>query len=149
MNAEQPVIEPGSEVQMHFSIELEDGTVAETSFGGEPIRFVMGDGTLIQGLELALYGLKAGDEQSLRIDAETAFGHRDQEAIQTLPRDDFPPDMALEPGLIIGFTTPTGEELPGAVLEVDSDEITVDFNHPLAGHEIKFDVRILDVRNAA
>ncbi|NIP73109.1 MAG: FKBP-type peptidyl-prolyl cis-trans isomerase [Gammaproteobacteria bacterium] len=130
---------------MHFSIELEDGTVAESSFDGEPIRFVMGDGTLIRGLELALYGLGPGDRQSLRIDAETAFGHRDSEAVQVMPRSDFPPEMSLEPGLIIGFTTPSGEEIPGAVREVEEDRITVDFNHPLAGHEIKFDVQILEV----
>lgn len=144
--SEQPVIEPGSEVLMHFSVSLEDGTVADSSYEDEPMRFTMGDGTIIEGLELALYGLKAGDHQNLRIGPETAFGQRDSEAVQEMPKSDFPADMDLEPGLIIGFTTPTGEEVPGAVLEIEDDMVKVDFNHPLAGHEITFDVQILEVQ---
>lgn len=142
----QPIIEPGSEVLMHFSVALEDGTVADSTEGHDPMRFVMGDGTLIQGLELALYGLKAGDRQTLRIGPEVlGFGAHDDEAIRDLPRSDFPSDMQLEEGLIVGFTTPTGEEVPGAVLEVGEETVRVDFNHPLAGHEITFQVEILEV----
>lgn len=142
--AEQ-VIESGSEVLMHFSIRLEDGTIADSTGEDEPFRFVIGDGSVVQGLELALLGLKAGDRQTLQIGPETAFGHSDAEAIQTLPRSDFPEDMELQPGLIIGFTTPAGEEVLGAVTAIDGDDITVDFNHPLAGHEITFAVEILEV----
>jgi FKBP-type peptidyl-prolyl cis-trans isomerase SlpA len=140
------VIEPGSEVEMLFSITLEDGTVADSTEDGEPLRFVMGDGTLIQGLELALYGLKAGDRQSVSIGPETAFGFRDDEAVRELPRGEFPPDIQPSPGVIIGFSTPTGDEVPGAVLEVGDEWVKIDFNHPLAGHEIRFDVEIVAVR---
>ena len=142
-------IQPGSQVLMHYRITLEDGTVADSSFEGEPLRFTMGDGTLIQGLELALYGLRAGDRQSLGIDPQYAFGLPDETAIQTLPRTDFPADMQLEAGQIIAFGTPEGEEIPGAILEVGDKDVKVDFNHPLAGHEIQFEVEILDVRPPA
>lgn len=139
------VIEPGSEVIMHFALKLEDGTVADSTDGTEPLRFVMGDGTLIQGLELALYGLKAGDRQTLLIGPDVAFGARDEEAIHDMPRSDFPADMDLEPGLIIGFSTPAGDEVPGAVVDLSESTVTVDFNHPLAGHEISFSVEIVGV----
>ncbi|HKJ07803.1 MAG TPA: FKBP-type peptidyl-prolyl cis-trans isomerase [Gammaproteobacteria bacterium] len=143
--AEAAQIQAGSRVTMHFSIALEDGMVAEDSAGGEPLTFVMGDGTVVEGLELALYGLRAGDTQSLRLEPEQTFGYRDPDNVHTLPRSDFPVEMNLEPGTIIGFTTPGGDEVPGAVQAVQGDEVKVDFNHPLAGHTLTFEVRILAV----
>ena len=139
-------IGPGSEVLMHFSLSLADGTVADSTREGEPLRFVMGDGTLIEGLELVLYGLKKGDRQCLSIEPRDAFGFPDEDNIHTLPRSEFPADMQVEVGMIIGFSTPSGEEVPGAIQEIKDDEIVVDFNHPLAGHEVIFDVEILEVK---
>ena len=138
-------IGPGSEVLMHFSLSLADGTVADSTTDDEPLRFVMGDGTLIEGLELVLYGLKKGDRQCLSIEPRDAFGFPDEDNIHTMPRSEFPDDMQLEVGMIIGFSTPSGEEVPGAIQEIKDDEIVVDFNHPLAGHEVIFDVEILEV----
>ena len=131
---------------MHFTLSLADGTVADSSRDGEPLRFVMGDGTLIEGLELVLYGLKAGDQQCLSIEPRDAFGFPEEENIHTMPRSEFPAEMQLEPGLIVGFTTPSGEEVPGAIQEIKGDEVVVDFNHPLSGHEVIFDVEILEVK---
>jgi FKBP-type peptidyl-prolyl cis-trans isomerase SlpA len=134
-----------STVTLHLSLTLEDGMVAESTFGEEPLTFTMGDGALVHGLELALYGLRPGDTQRLELYPEQAFGLRDPEKIHRLPRAQFSPDMALEPGLIIGFTTAGGEEIPGAVLSLTDDEVEVDFNHPMAGHTVVFEVEILDV----
>jgi FKBP-type peptidyl-prolyl cis-trans isomerase SlpA len=134
-----------STVTLHLSLTLEDGTVAESTFGEEPLTFTMGDGALVHGLELALYGLRPGDTQRLELYPEQAFGLRDPEKIHRLPRAQFSPDMALEPGLVIGFTTAGGEEIPGAVLSLTDDEVEVDFNHPMAGHTVVFEVEILDV----
>jgi len=139
-------IGPGSEVLMHFTLSLADGTVADSSREGEPLRFVMGDGTLIEGLELVLYGLKKGDRQTLSIEPRDAFGYPDPDNVHTLPRADFPPEIGLEEGQIIGFSTPSGEEVPGAIRAIVDDHVEVDFNHPLAGHEIIFEVEILEIR---
>lgn len=139
-------IGPGSEVQMHFTLSLADGTVADTTREGEPLRFVMGDGTLIEGLELVLYGLKRGDRQTLSIEPRDAFGYPEAENIHTLPKREFPAEIRPEVGQIIGFSTPSGEEVPGAITAVHTDSVEVDFNHPLAGHEIIFEVEILDIR---
>ena len=135
----------GSTVTLHLSLTLEDGTVAEETFSGEPHTFRMGDGSLVHGLELGLYGLKPGATQRLELTPEQAYGQRDPEKIHRLPRARFTEDLQLEPGLIIGFETPDGEEIPGAVLSVSDDSVEVDFNHPLAGHSITFDVEIIDV----
>jgi len=81
---------------MHFSVSLTDGTVVETTRDdNEPLEFVMGDGTMIQGLELALYGLKAGDKQTVTIEPRLAFGFPDPESVHILPRSEFPQDMQL------------------------------------------------------
>ncbi len=135
----------GSGVSMHFTISLEDGTVAETTEGDDPLHFVMGDETLVEGLELALFGLKAGDKQSLKIGPETAYGYPDPENIQLMDRSDFPEGMELERGVIVSFALPDGEEYPGMITDVNDKQVTVDFNHPLSGHEILFEVEILEV----
>ena len=138
-------ISPESIVTLHLSLTLQDGTVAESTFAGEPLTFTMGDGTLVEGLELGLYGLRPGETQRLTLYPQQAFGVRDPEKVHRLPRVDFPADMALEPGCIIGFDTPEGEELPGMIVSSDDTSVDVDFNHPLAGHEVIFDVEIIDV----
>ncbi len=147
MNNQHTKIAPGSQVTMHFSLALPDGTEAASTFGDEPTTFTMGDGTLSEGLEMALYGLMTGAEQTLTLEPDQAFGLRDKAKIHPMPRGDFGPDMELEPGLVIGFSTPDGEELAGTLLVINEDEVTVDFNHPLAGNQVIFKVEILDVQN--
>ncbi|HEB67912.1 MAG TPA: FKBP-type peptidyl-prolyl cis-trans isomerase [Gammaproteobacteria bacterium] len=148
-DVEALTIGPGCRVTMHFTITLEDGTVADTSREGEPLTFTMGDGSLIEGLELALYGLKAGDRQVVTMDPREAFGFPDPDNVHRLPRGEFPADMPPEEGQIVSFSTPSGEEIPGAIVEVGEDEVTVDFNHPLAGHEIVFDTEIIAIQPPA
>lgn len=142
-------IGPGCTVTMHFQLTLEDGTIADSTIEHDPIQFVMGDGSLIEGLELALYGLKVGDKQVLSIEPREAFGFPDEENIHEMSKSEFPADMNIEEGMIIEFDTPSGERIPGALKEIKGDTVVVDFNHPLAGHEITFDVEIIDIKPAA
>ncbi len=139
-------IGPGSQVTMYFTLTLKDGTVADRTLEGEPMTFIMGDGTLIEGLEMVLYGLKVGDKQCIAIEPRDTFGFPDEESVHTLPRSEFAADLPLEEGVIIGFSTPSGEEVPGTIREVRDEEVLVDFNHPLAGHEVIFDVEIVDIK---
>jgi len=137
----------GSKVTLHFSLKLADGMLVESSFDDQPETLVVGDGSLDRGLEMALIGLCPGNRQTLTLMPGQAFGERDPAAIQAVPRAQFPPDMALEVGQIIGFTDDKGGEVAGAVLELGDQTVSVDFNHPLAGREIIFDVEILAVEN--
>ncbi len=139
-------ITPGCTVRMHFSLALEDGTVMDATHDGEPMTFTLGDGTLIEGLELALIGLRAGDRQSLSIPPETGFGYPDPDNIHEMPLSEFSQELQPEAGLIMSFNTPDGDEVPATILAVEGDRVRVDFNHPLAGHEVVFSVEILDVR---
>lgn len=138
----------GSRVRMHFELALEDGTVADTTFGEAPIEFTMGDGTLHSNLENAIVGLACGERRTLQIDPLHGFGFADPDAVHELPREGFPSEMVLTPGTIVSFNTPGGDEIPGIVKGVDGDRVTVDFSHPLAGHTLSFTVEILEVRPA-
>jgi FKBP-type peptidyl-prolyl cis-trans isomerase SlpA len=108
----------------------------------------MGDGNLLPGFEEALLGLQAGDEKSFVITPEKGFGGYNPENIQEFPRDQFPDDVELTEGLVLSFADAQNNEMPGVVQEFDERTVTVDFNHPLAGRDIEFSVRIIDVNPA-
>ncbi len=139
-------IMPDSVVTLHFKLGLEDGTEAFDT-ENEPMTCTMGDGTLQPGLELALYGLRAGDEQTITLTPEQAWGERNPELLREIPRSDFPVGSMLEAGQILAFSLPDGEETTGTVLIVESDQVLVDFNHPLSGHAVVFYARVLEVNN--
>jgi FKBP-type peptidyl-prolyl cis-trans isomerase SlpA len=136
---------PGCPVTLHLSIALEDGTEAVSTFGEDPIQLRMGDGTLQPGLELAIYGRKAGDTQTLSLLPDQAYGPRDPDLIQHMPLSDFNGEFTPEVGQIIAFALPNEEEAAGMILGVQDGQVEVDFNHPLAGHEISFKVEIISV----
>jgi FKBP-type peptidyl-prolyl cis-trans isomerase SlpA len=138
-------IQPGSGVRLHLAIRLIDGTVAESTFEDEPLEFVVGDGTLVHGLEVALYGLRAGQRQTLTLSPEQAYGARDAAAVGWLPRAQFPAEMAVQPGSLVGFAGPAGEEVAALVIAVEQERVQLDFNHPLAGKPIIFESEILAV----
>ncbi len=136
-------IGPGSRVKIHFTLILEDGTQAFTTHGEGPLECVIGDGTLRPGMELALYGLRAGDSDEVTLTPEQGWGEHDPALVQLVPRARFPADLQPEPGQIIVFEGSDGEEIPGAVLALDDAQVEVDFNHPLAGHHVTFRVEVL------
>jgi len=141
-------IAENSKVVMHYRISLEDGTVADSTWeDSSPIAFTVGDGNLLPALEQSLFGLSAGARERFHLSPEQGFGYKDTANIHDMPRDDFDPAMPLEPGMVIGFTLPNGEELPGMVLEVNEAFVRVDFNHPFSGHELNVEVEILSVEN--
>ena len=139
-------IKSDSQVVLHYAISLEDGTVVDsTREDDDPINFNMQEDVLIDGLKQAIVGLKSGDKKTIVLSAEESFGFRDTENIHLMPRSEFSDDMELEPGVIVGFETAAGDEVPGMVIDLNDDEVTVDFNHPLAGHQITFDVEVIRV----
>lgn len=142
-------IGPGCEVLMHFSITLADGEMVESTFeDNEPLRFCIGDGMLGAGLEAAVFGLSAGQKQSLEIEAGIAFGEPDPDNIHNLPAKDFiGQENPVKPGMVMDFTIPNGDTLLGTILSVDAENVSVDFNHPLAARAIVFTVEILTVSN--
>lgn len=134
---------PGRKISMHFAIKFEDGQVIDSNFESSPVQFEFGDGNLPEGFEQALIGLKVGDHLDLTIAPERGFGQHNPGNIQRMKRSDFK-DMELEPGLVVSFKEPGGE-IPGVVAELDDENVAIDFNHPLAGKTLIFEVKVLEV----
>jgi FKBP-type peptidyl-prolyl cis-trans isomerase SlpA len=141
-SAGQP-IDRGSRVTLHFAVLLESGEEVDTTRRGRPATFVMGDGSLLPGFEEVLLGMRPGDDAQILLEPEQAFGEHRRENVQLIARERFQ-EVALEPGLIVSFAAPDGE-LPGIVQRVFEQTVEVDFNHPLAGRRILFDVSVLEV----
>jgi len=135
-----------TQVTLHFTLKLPGGEVIDTTTDKSPATFKVGDGSLLPGFEQSLFGLKAGDQRSLQIEPERGFGPGNPQNIQTMPRDQFN-EMELEPGLMVIFRDAAGGEMPGMVKTIHDTTVDVDFNHPLAGKTVTFDVEILDVKS--
>ncbi|WP_106418781.1 FKBP-type peptidyl-prolyl cis-trans isomerase [Salinicola tamaricis] len=136
----------GMEVTLHFTVKLEDGQVVDSTRDKQPATFQVGDGNLPPGFEAPMSGLAAGESGSYTVSPEHAFGQHNPQNVQRLARDSF--EEAVEPGMVMSFADPAGGELPGVIASVDERHVEVDFNHPLAGRTLTFDVEILDVRPA-
>lgn len=135
-----------SEVVFHFTIKLSDDSVADsTKVSDKPAKLTMGDGSLTPGFERCLLGLTAGEEATFTLEPEDAFGQPNPDNIYHLDRSKFGVDAPAEVGAIMAFTQPDGTELPGVIREVAGQSVTVDFNHPLAGQVLTFEVEIIDV----
>jgi FKBP-type peptidyl-prolyl cis-trans isomerase SlpA len=141
-------INMNSLVLMHYSIALTNGSVIESSYDDEPVEITMGSADITEGMELAIFGLKEGDEQTISLTAEQGFGIRDEDNIHDMPLTDFPEDLPPAVGLSYSFESQEGEEIPGTVVRLKEDAVSIDFNHPLASQEIVFTVTILGVNNA-
>ena len=138
-------IQPGSRVTLHYTLSLADETIVDSTRDAEPITFQIGSGALIEMLESQLIGLQAGEQRRFEISAAQSQLPASAEAIQVMARSDFPAQMAIEPGQVLGFVMPSGEEVPGLIVSISDTEVTVDFSHPLAGRDLIFDVVILAV----
>jgi len=144
---EATVIGSNSEVVLHFDLKLEDGSAADsTRVHNKPAKLTIGDGSLTPSFEACLLGLKVGDKKSFTLSPEDAFGLSNPDNIHHMDRSKFDGETPAEEGMIITFAQPNGGEIPGIIREVIGDSVTVDFNHPLAGLTVVFDVEILDVK---
>lgn len=141
-----PVSE-GTRVTLNFSLTLEDGSEVDSNFDRDPVDFVVGDGSLLPGFERLLFGLMPGNRERFTVLPEDAFGQPNDNNLQVMPRDQFPSEE-LEEGMVFSFADASGTELPGVVVDFDDDEVTVDFNHPLAGRTLLFEVLIHRVEPA-
>lgn len=138
----------GAKLTLHFALRLRDGSVVDSNFDGKPAQLVVGDGNLLPGFERPLIGMTAGQRETFVITPEQGFGQSNPNNVQTFPRHTFAADMDLAEGLVVSFADAQKAELPGVITAFDQDRVTVDFNHPLAGKDILFEVQILSVEAA-
>ena len=139
-------ITANSAVTLHFTIKLKDGSVADSTHSmGKPAKFAMGDGSLSENFEKSLLGLVQGEQRNIELGAEDAFGQPNPDNIHHMDRARFIGEEKVEVGTIMAFSGKDGMEIPGIITEISGESVTVDFNHPLAGQDVIFEVEILEV----
>ncbi|CAK9883990.1 MAG: FKBP-type 16 kDa peptidyl-prolyl cis-trans isomerase [Candidatus Erwinia impunctatus] len=140
------VVQQGSTVLVDFILKLQDGSVAESTYdNGRPVLFRLDDDSLSAPLKAALVGGKTGEKRSVTLQQNDAFGPFNPDLIQYFSRVDFAQTDEPAVGMIMLFSGMAGDNLPGVIREIDGDAITVDFNHPLAGHSVDFELEIIDI----
>ena len=138
-------IGPGTKITLHFALQLDNGDIVDSNFERDPATFTVGDGNLLPGFEKALFGMLEGEHKTLVIKPEDGFGQRNPNNIQEIARSQFSPDLELSEGLMLSFADAQKTELPGVVQRFDEEVVVVDFNHPLAGRDILFEVAIIKI----
>lgn len=136
-------------VSLAYTLRDDEGAVIDSAGDEEPLEFIQGHGQIIAGLEEELYGMTVGAEKSVVIAPEDGYGLYDPEATDVTPLEMFPADFDLEEGMLLELhDEESGETVEAYVSEIRDDEIVLDFNHPLAGQTLHFDVKIVGLRPA-
>lgn len=135
----------GDAVKIHYTCKLSNGTVIDSSEGKEPLEFTIGKGEIIKGLEEAVAGMKVGESKTVAVAAEKAYGRRHYEWILEVGRDKLPENWIPEIGLYYDIPREDGQSMTATVTRVSESSVTLDFNHPLAGKELIFEISLLEI----
>ena len=138
-------IKKGDKIKVNYTGTLDDGSVFDSSTHGDhahPIEFEVGAGKIIKGFDDAVMGMKKGEEKTFSIKPAEAYGEHHPEMIKKLPRKGVPDEA--KPGMVIGLSTPDGQQFPATIMELDKESITIDLNHPLAGKTLTFKIQIVE-----
>ncbi len=135
----------GDTVAIHYTGTLADGSQFDSSEGRDPLRFTLGSGQIIAGLDAAITGMSQGEKKSVTIAAAEAYGDHRPEAVQAVPRAQIPAEIPLEVGGGLQVQTPDGKTIPVTVTSVTDEEVTLDANHPLAGKDLTFAVELVEI----
>ena len=133
-------------VAIEYTLSLESGEEIDKSPAGQPLGFIAGTGQIIPGLEKALMGRRVGDNAKLVVEPEDAYGPVKDNLFQDIPKDQFPNDVEIKPGMAFEAQGPRGPFMITVARINENDTVTVDLNHPMAGKELHFDVNVVEVR---
>lgn len=135
----------GDIVKVHYTGTLEDGTRFDSSDGRDPLQFVIGEGMLIPAFEQAIVGMNPGDKKQLQIPSHEAYGPYMDELILEVDRNQIPPYIDPEEGMQLQITQDDGSSTIVKVVKLTNEKIYLDANHPLAGKDLTFEVRLVDI----
>ena len=135
-------------VTFNYTLKDTEGNLLDSTANGGPFSFITDTMQVLPGLEEALGSMIIGGKKNIKLAAADAYGEFDDNAIQKVKRNLFPEEAELEIGRTYYAHSPEGRHLQFVIMQIENDEITVNFNHPLAGKDLEFDVELLDVRDA-
>lgn len=138
-------VRPDSLITLNYRIALADDTELISTFHSAPATLQLGGGELAPTLEKCLEGLPVGERTVFLLEPDQAFGQRHAQLVETFPRTDLPADVELELNAVIEFSGPDGSKFAGLVTALDDASATIDFNHPLAGKAVRFEVEVIGI----
>ena len=138
-------MKPGDKVKVEYTGTLSDGSVFDSSEGRGPLEFTIGNGEVISGFENGIKDMKLNQEKTIKIKPQDAYGEKNQQLIISVARAGFPKDIKIEAGSRLVLKSPQGQQIPAFVSEVKEDSIVIDMNHPLAGKELTFKVKVVGI----
>ena len=140
------IVKKGNKVKVEYVGTLEDGTVFDSSEKiGTPLEFEAGAGKLIKGFDDAVLGMKQGEEKEIKIAPKDAYGEYNPELVKEIPKDCFPQDQDIQPGMVFMMGLQSGRQIPVRISQVSNDTITVDLNPPLVGKTLIFKIKVVDI----
>ncbi|HKJ34022.1 MAG TPA: peptidylprolyl isomerase [Balneolales bacterium] len=138
-------VSQGDTVKVHYTGKLEDDSVFDSSLDREPLQFTLGKGQLIPGFEDAVVGMEPGEQKSVKIPVDKAYGpHRDDMLVK-VKKEEFPNDVDPEVGQQLQVSQSNGQAFNVIVTDIEDEEVTLDANHPLAGKDLVFDIELIDI----
>ncbi len=135
----------GDTVHIKYTGTLADGQVFDSSDGREPLKFVVGSGQIIPGLDVAIPGMAVGDKKTVDVPCAQAYGARNENAQHAIPRSEVPDDIPLQLGAQLQLQTPQGQTIPVTVVDLNADEVVLDANHSLAGQDLTFAIEVVRI----
>lgn len=135
-------------VTIHYTLKDESGNLLDSTQGTSPFSFLTGHDQVIPKLEEEIETMLIGGKKNILISAEDAYGEYRDDLVHQINKENFPPDVELEVGMQFVTSAPDGTQMPFAIKQIDGDLVTIDFNHPLAGKNLEFEVELVDVRDA-
>ncbi len=142
---EKTLVKKGDRIKVQYTGTLQDGTIFDKSKEEEPLEFTVGSGQIIPGFDKAVEGMKLNEEKKVTINSEDAYGKRDETAIREFPKNSLPEDFKPEKGMVIRLQDQTGRAIPGRITDINENSVTIDLNHPLAGKELTFNIKVIGI----
>jgi FKBP-type peptidyl-prolyl cis-trans isomerase 2 len=136
-------IKKGDKIKVHYTGKLDDGTVFDSSQGKEPLEFEAGSGKVIKGFDEAVIGMNIGEEKEIKLKPEDAYGEPNPELLKKIARDKLPKEPEPQVGMMLALKSPDGQQIPARISEVTDKDVTIDLNHPLAGKNLNFNIKVL------
>lgn len=135
----------GDHVKVHYTGTLDNGEIFDSSDGREPLEFELGAGHVIKGFDMGVEGMGVDEERNIVIGAKDAYGERDDTLQSDIPREGLPKDQEPKEGMQVMVTLPSGHQQPAVIAKVTEEHITLDLNHPLAGKNLTFKVKLVGI----
>lgn len=145
LSCSKPTVSEGKTVKVHYTLTV-DGQVVDSSNGREPLQFKVGDHKVIPGFEKAVTGMKAGEKKSFQLNPEEAYGPENPKAFQDVPKKQLPPNITPKKGMTLSTTSKDGRRINVMIHEVKKDVVVINFNHPLAGKTLHFEIEVMEIQ---